>query len=180
MRVPQRLQIVARCLVVLTGNFLNMVAKSSFIDRSSSRLDVRHREQWQCQPGYFSSLMRNRWILEALLRKGRLFWPSWRRDSVQKWPEIGKLVQKISVLLLKIAKLAINRLFLSQAAGAWVAGFSISLSVFSDKIGFVTLLPTQRAGMEITWIGLSIIWLIISWTRHSLGFWTIRSYQWSR
>jgi hypothetical protein len=31
MRVPQRLQIVARCLVVLTGNFLNIVANSSFI-----------------------------------------------------------------------------------------------------------------------------------------------------
>jgi hypothetical protein len=34
MRVPQRLQSVARCLVVLTGNFLNIVASSSFIDCS--------------------------------------------------------------------------------------------------------------------------------------------------
>ena len=143
MRVPQRLQIVARCLVVLTGNFLNMVANSSFIDRSSSRLDARHREQRQCQPRYFSSPMRNRWILEALLRKGRQFQPSLRRVSVQKWPEIGKLVQIVSVLLLKIAKLAVNRLFLGQAAGALIAGFSIPISVFSDKIGFVTLLPTN-------------------------------------
>jgi len=53
MRVPQRLQIVARCLVVLTGNFLNIVANSSFIDRSSNKLDVRQREQRQCQsPGF--------------------------------------------------------------------------------------------------------------------------------
>ena len=54
MRVPQRLQIVARCLVVLTGNFLNIVANSSFIDRSSSKLDVRQREQRQCQSRWFS------------------------------------------------------------------------------------------------------------------------------
>jgi hypothetical protein len=31
MRVPQRLQIVARCWVFLTGTFLNMVASNSFI-----------------------------------------------------------------------------------------------------------------------------------------------------
>jgi len=69
MRVPQRLQIVARCLVVLTGNFLNIVANSSFIDRSSSKLDVRQREQRQCQSRCFSSLMRKRWFLAGVAQK---------------------------------------------------------------------------------------------------------------
>jgi hypothetical protein len=71
MRVPQRLQIVARCLVVLTGNFLNIVANSSFIDRSSSKLDVRQREQRQCQSRCFRSLMRKRWFLAGVAQKGQ-------------------------------------------------------------------------------------------------------------
>ena len=39
--MPQRLQMVARCLVVLTGNFLNMVASSSFMTRSFGDFDTR-------------------------------------------------------------------------------------------------------------------------------------------
>jgi len=58
--MPQRLQIVARCLVVLTGNFLNIVANSSFIDRSSNKLDVRQREQRKCQSPSFRLIMRKR------------------------------------------------------------------------------------------------------------------------
>ena len=71
MRVPQRLQIVARCLVVLTGNFLNIVANSSFIDRSSSKLDVRQREQRQCQSAGFRLIMRKRWFLGGVAQKGQ-------------------------------------------------------------------------------------------------------------
>ena len=58
--MPQRLQIVARCLVVLTGNFLKIVANSSFIDRSSNKLDVRQREQRKCQSPSFRLIMRKR------------------------------------------------------------------------------------------------------------------------
>src|SRR5258707_15770563 len=102
MRVPQRLQIVARCLVVLTGNFLNIVASSSFMDCSSSGFDVPQREQRQCQSCCLCSIMRKRWFLAVLLRKGRPVLPSLYGYSVQKWPEIGKLVQIVSVLLLKL------------------------------------------------------------------------------
>ena len=52
--MPQRLQIVARCLVVLTGNFLNIVANSSFIDRSSNKLDVRQRRATEMPVSWFS------------------------------------------------------------------------------------------------------------------------------
>ena len=71
MRVPQRLQIVARCLVVLTGNFMNIVANSSFIDRSSNKLDVRQREQQKCQSAGFRLIMRKRWFLAGVAQKGR-------------------------------------------------------------------------------------------------------------
>ncbi len=157
MRVPQRLQIVARCLVVLTGNFLNIVASSSFMDCSSSGFDVPQREQRQCQSCCLCSIMRKRWFLAVLLRKGRPVLPSLYGYSVQKWPEIGKLVQIVSVLLLRLPSWLATRLFLGLAAGALVAGLPIPISVFSDKIAFVITVADQREGMEITWIGLSII-----------------------
>jgi hypothetical protein len=38
-----------------------------------------------------------------------------------------------------------------------VAGLLIPISVFSHKIAFVITVADQREGMEITWIGLSIL-----------------------
>jgi hypothetical protein len=39
---------------------LNIVANSSFIDRSSNKLDVRQREQRKCQSPSFRLIMRKR------------------------------------------------------------------------------------------------------------------------
>ena len=143
MRVPQRLQIVARCLVVLTGNFLNIVANSSFIDRSSNKLDVRQREQRQCQFSGFRLIMRKRWFLAGIAQKGRLFQPSLRCDSVQKWPKIGKLVQIISTLVLRLPswqQLGYFGLWLWRF-GRWVADFDFGL--FRQDRFCVKLWPTN-------------------------------------
>ena len=92
-----------------------------------------------------------------LLRKGRLFLSSLRCDSVQKWPEIGKLVPNSTRITPWIAKLAATRLFLDLAAGAfgrWIGDFDFGL-FRQDR--FCYTVADQRAGMEITWIGLSSI-----------------------
>ena len=58
------------------------------------------------------------------------------RNSVQKWPEIGKLVQIAPVLLLGLPSWQQLGYFWTWLLGALVAGLPISISVFSDKIAF--------------------------------------------
>jgi hypothetical protein len=96
-------------------------------------------------------------VFSGLVEKRPPVFPSIYRYSVQKWPKIGKLVQIVSVLLLRLPNWLATRLFWGLAAGALVAGLLIPISVFSHKIAFVITVADQREGMEITWIGLSIL-----------------------
>jgi hypothetical protein len=49
MRAPHRLQTEARCWVLRTGTFLNIVAINIFIGCSFDRFDVPRKEQRRCQ-----------------------------------------------------------------------------------------------------------------------------------
>jgi len=142
MRMPQRLQIVARCLVVLTGNFLNIVANSSFIDRSSKNL-MSGKESNGNASLLVSLDHEKTLIFSGYCSESQLFQPSLRCDSVQKWPKIGKLVQIISILLLRLPsrqQLGYFGLWLWRF-GRWVADFDFGL--FRQDRFCVKLWPTN-------------------------------------
>ena len=80
-------------------------------------------------------------IFSGIAQKARLFQPSLRCDSVQKWPKIGKLVQIISILLLRLPsrqQLGYFGLWLWRF-GRWVADFGL----FRQDRFCVKLWPTN-------------------------------------
>jgi hypothetical protein len=77
MRTPHLLQMEARCWVVRTGIFLNIVAIKTFIDCSFVCFDVPKKEQGECHNLDHSKKINKLPILPLLC--GRLL--ALRRDS---------------------------------------------------------------------------------------------------